>query len=217
MSTYTGNAGPFRIAVAAMVFALAVAGSPHDASAQASDQPDEVHHRNDCRLARQILVHGQPANKVAWAQDVIASCDDIQETIAQALEQHRGDEVESEALDRLVFLTTEVVDANVFEAALSIAADPAAGTIGRLQAMRVVFNQFTPLNFVDFESFVDGGGFYVLPRTGDPLVLTPLPADRGQRVIDAMDSVLDEPGLDERIEEVALGLQGIADSEVRRP
>src|ERR687886_776991 len=51
---------------------LAAVIAPHAISAQAVS--DSVKHRNDCRLAEQVLTTGEPAPRREWAQVYISYC-----------------------------------------------------------------------------------------------------------------------------------------------
>lgn len=44
--------------------------------AQTVDRSAEVHHRNQCRRAAQVIESGHPANRRAWARRYISSCGD---------------------------------------------------------------------------------------------------------------------------------------------
>jgi hypothetical protein len=53
---------------------LAVLGTSSQSLAQENDRAREVHRRNQCRLAAQVLTSGHPANKREWAEGFIGNC-----------------------------------------------------------------------------------------------------------------------------------------------
>ena len=63
--------------------------------------PGAVHHRNDCRLAEQILTQGQPAGKRDWALEIIGSCPQAEAILPSLWSAPPADEQELEALYHL--------------------------------------------------------------------------------------------------------------------
>jgi hypothetical protein len=54
--------------LSAALFAFTIgAATPVASQGHGDEQAVLVQRRNDCRLARQVLVHGQPASKRDWA------------------------------------------------------------------------------------------------------------------------------------------------------
>ncbi len=45
---------------------------------QQSEVPDSVHHRNNCRLAGQVITTGRPAAHTTWALSYIGACGDTE-------------------------------------------------------------------------------------------------------------------------------------------
>lgn len=172
--------------------ALTVAAGTADA--QQSDRPEEIHLRNQCRLANQILTHGRPATKREWALGFIQNCEGVGETIAEALDAHRGDQDQSPELEQLVFLTTRVVDLSVFDVALEIASDLAAGLVGRVQAIRVLYNQLYPMTVTTLEDFTNGQVQLHLPLSEPASEVEPLPTDAFELVASALEVVEADSG-----------------------
>lgn len=106
---------------------------------------DSIRHRNDCRLARQVLEHGHPASKRVWALSHFVSCGPEAGLVAaNVLSQHRDDEGFSRELDEIVSAATSLVDGRMAAAALEIAIDPGAGKAARVQALRLLYAQVRP-------------------------------------------------------------------------
>lgn len=167
----------FAVATAVL---LAVV-SPKMLPAQHSTHPDSVQARNDCRLAHQVLVHGQPANKYNWALTIIGDCGpEGADAIAHALRAQRSAQARSAELDDLASVASMIVDAEVFRAALQVASDETAGEAARVHAMSIIHAQITGAD-LPYEALVTD------PRTGplivgevstfEPLVVRELPAD----------------------------------------
>src|ERR1041384_5383461 len=100
----------------AYLLSAIVALTPQLSAAQAS--PDSVGHRNECRLAEQVLTTGSPAPHREWAEGYIPSCgyDLWGRTAAIAVRRNKGSSdlaLLSKQWRRLDFLR----DGAVFQAA----------------------------------------------------------------------------------------------------
>ena len=149
-------------------------------SACAQLQPDSVHHRNECRLARQILLQGQPANKRDWALNHILRCGAVGgATIAAMVSESRHHETNDPGLEQTVMLTASMRDDSIFGAALGVAQDAAAGKASRIQALRILYFQIASWMAMDpYGSFLaDSGGTYVPLSDWEMLRGTPLRPD----------------------------------------
>jgi hypothetical protein len=104
-----------KIVLLALGAAMAVSSA---ASGQAADRVAEVRHRNNCRLAAQVLTQGQPANRSAWARDYIASCPT---EAPEALAEQWTAAAEGADLNWLIQTSVRVPDERVFEAAARVA------------------------------------------------------------------------------------------------
>jgi hypothetical protein len=114
-----------------------------------------VNHRNDCRLAHQVLTNGQPAVKRSWALAIVAGCGPLGgEALAHLLREHRFDTEQNPELERIVTSATKLTDRAIYEAAIAVAQDRTAGVVGRVEALRTLYNQLTPGSFAPYESFV---------------------------------------------------------------
>ena len=98
------------------------------------ERPGDVRHRNDCRLAEQILYDGQPDVRRTWALGIIGTCDQAATLLAQLWSAPPSDDTELQALYRA---SARVGDGRVFEAAFGVAADARnAGTDPRRSPRR---------------------------------------------------------------------------------
>lgn len=138
----------------ALVLATACASAPVSPVMAQSGVPDSVHHRNDCRLAHQVLVHGRPANKRSWALARLPLCGSGSvEVLQNYLNRHRSDETYERTLDEVVTASFGLVDRNLAFAALSIAKSEASGTAARIQALRLLYAQVRPTTSVSVQGF----------------------------------------------------------------
>jgi hypothetical protein len=138
----------------------------------------DVHHRDECRLAHQILTLGQPANKREWALDRIGTCGpEGGEALATQFQAKRLANDDTPELEDLVIAARDFVDGNLYRAALGIASDGTAGTAARVDAIRIIFGMLRPGTRATYEEFADAettitGAFTVQPTYGTPLPTT---------------------------------------------
>jgi hypothetical protein len=181
------------------------------------DYADE-HHRNDCRLAGQVLTLGQPADRRAWALETAPTCGASGgQALAAVLDGQHGaaDGVELEAL---VFATSRMRDGSVFQAGLRLGADAGAGDAARAAGWRVALYQLVPGSYaapVEVEEGDFAGGADEASSAA-PVAGAPLPADAAAQarqavqgsqaaaatVREAMDRLLAAAELEERIARV---------------
>lgn len=109
------------------------------ASAQAN--PGEVRHRNDCRLATQVLTLGRPADRYDWALTTIGTCADAGATVAHVWESPPTGEGE---LQRLYESTARIKDGRVFTAVFDVAEDRSQASLIRLAALGAVVTLVQP-------------------------------------------------------------------------
>lgn len=113
------------------------------------ERPGDVRHRNDCRLAEQILYDGQPDVRRTWALGIIGTCDQAATLLAQLWSAPPSDDTELQALYRA---SARVGDGRVFEAAFGVAADAGMPAPTRVAALGVVVSSVHPeviLSLVD--------------------------------------------------------------------
>jgi hypothetical protein len=107
-----------------------------------TDRPDEVHLRNDCRLAAQVLNTGQPANKREWAIGTISLC--AQEgppILARMWSQVTSDSAQA---DSILDLSSRLRDARIAEAATAVAKDAGKTDAVRLAAIVLLIRYADP-------------------------------------------------------------------------
>lgn len=115
----------------------------------------DVHHRNDCRLARQVLTLGQPANKRPWALGVIPRCGpDGGSVLAAMLAAYQRASADTTGLAMVAFTAGTLVDYQILNSALAVVSDPASPPVVRVQAIRVVYHQFSPGQLASYDEFV---------------------------------------------------------------
>jgi hypothetical protein len=146
--------------------------------------PDSVKHRNDCRLATQVLTTGHPAAKYQWALDKSWTCPEAAPAIAQRLESHATSR-DTAALNALTAPTMYLRDGRIFAVALRIAGSKAASPEARVFAVRTLIyalrpdGQITYAALITPDAFCYGGGpsFHQKFTQGSPL-----PSDYVQQV-----------------------------------
>lgn len=103
---------------------------------------DSIQHRNECRRAVQVLRTGSPGHRLGWATSYVTRCRDAGPDLAALV----LDPARTEARDMGVFvrLASMLVDADVFDAALTVAADERRTAAARVQAIRVMHEMLMP-------------------------------------------------------------------------
>lgn len=118
--------------------------------------PDSILQRNECRLAHQVLTLGQPADRREWALDVIDRCGDLGgEAIASLIREYRNVSQPGGELEQVVRRTRYLVSPMIFDAAWEVAMDAGAGTVARVQSIRILLTQLSPGTLAPYESFRD--------------------------------------------------------------
>lgn len=164
----------------------------------------DVHHRNDCRLAHQVLTHGQPAVRRAWALEVAPGCGALGgQALAAALEELRNASAGAE-LEAVVYAASRLTDATVFQAALRLGSDAGAGPDARVAAWRVVQYQLVPGSYDEPAPAGDGAftGGAREASTAAPLPGAPLPADRLDRARQAAEGAVAAGGAAQALDDV---------------
>lgn len=106
------------------------------ATAQLPKESEEVHARNDCRLAVQTLTKGHPAPKSDWALGIIFTCDETGGAALQSL--WATPPTDSVALDALMWASARLVDQRVYLGARAVATSAGAPRAVRIAALRVL-------------------------------------------------------------------------------
>lgn len=170
--------------IAAVVLALL----PRAAVAQ---RVDEVQHRNECRLAAQVITTGNPASKTVWAASRIGTCGAAAgAAVADGLRANRASR-DMAVLSRLGDVAVVLRDGAMFEAATSILEDAGASPEARVFASRVLVLGLQPHLYVTYPQLAEGdcygafrGGDATPTRGGAPISsgLVERARDAGRRV-----------------------------------
>lgn len=121
---------------------LAVGLLPLAASAQANS--DSIKHRNDCRLAIQVITTGQPAARSDWAMTFVRECAGFPAALRNSLSAARNSR-DTAALARLTAPADWLRDGDVFTAAFELARDRGASPVARVFAIRVMMWVYLPV------------------------------------------------------------------------
>ena len=146
------------------------------------DRPGEVALRNDCRLAQQVLIHGQPANKYDWAITFVENCGtEGAIAVAAELRELRHSHSRTVHLDQLVEIAQRMIDPELLGAAREIAADEQAGEAARIHAIRLLVAQVADMD-LPYEAFtphsMNGGNLALGAVTSrGASILRPLPVE----------------------------------------
>lgn len=126
------------------IFFLAAAGtlllSSTSLFAQGAGDPDDKHHRNDCRLALQIVETGHPAPHREWAYSLLPGCDATTGPAAVAALWSGRRSVGKDEWSLLVRTTYEFHDRRIFLALRNTAENTGADTDVRLDALALLFS-----------------------------------------------------------------------------
>jgi hypothetical protein len=139
---------PFAVV---LVCASALSLVPVQSSAQ--DQganPLMVKHRNDCRLAAQVLIIGEPHTKRDWARGYIANCED--EGPSAIVQEWRRVPADTAAVVQLMRASTAIRDMRIYEQVRSVAVDRSRADVVRVGAMHVLDSYVDPHHAGWFES-----------------------------------------------------------------
>lgn len=188
-----------------LTFALsALAGSTsRDAAAQAN--PDSVKHRNNCRLASQVVAKGAPDPKRTWAFGYIRECDDPEsKAAALAVLGQLRTSTDTSAIHYATAILVRVRDGDIFAATLSIAGDKTASVPMRVFALMALSRLQDDFAAPDYGLFIRdrlgplnshigscaAQGVHAVPyRSGT----TPMPADYRQQIVTIARRVRDDP------------------------
>jgi len=131
---------------------VVTACAPAAMTAQAN--PDSVHHRNNCRLAEQVLSTGHPAPREEWALGIVWNCRDAGPVLATRLTDARAS-TDSAYLNALTAPLIQIRDGQVFAAGLALAGDRAASLPARVAAIRAVMYAVRPGGYVNPAALAD--------------------------------------------------------------
>lgn len=160
---------------------------PETAAAQRErrgTEKDDVHLRNNCRLAAQVLETGYPPPHRRWALDQILACEQTGGTALATV--WRVAPVDRSALARLMYVSRAMRDRRVFDATVVAALDQARPTLVRLAAISVLTSFADSVVQPRLDVLENPPPHYVLDTRLDfPVTLgaEPLAADTPHRVL----------------------------------
>lgn len=151
-----------------------------NASAQVPRERENVHVRNDCRLAAKTLETGHPAPHSAWALRVIGRCDESAGSALQRL--WASPPSDSAALEELYHPSATVRDRRIFEATTAAARALNTSALARITALRVLkaYTDPTVVTTLDYLRPRPTGRGQIMAITDHVVQLEgaePLPAD----------------------------------------
>ena len=173
--------------------------------ARAQVNPDSILHRNECRLAAQVLTTGQPANKTGWALDLIPLCGATGgSAVAELVRRHARATAPSE-FEPLVELATQLRDRAVYNAALAVATDTRATEPARIQSIRILAAQLNPMPTavrMSYLYYAGTAGDSTKVYIGETIAAaddghfegSPLPPNAYDETARAMTNLVDQPG-----------------------
>ncbi len=135
----------------ALLFAVASGGSKASAQQDSNWAPfADVHLRNACRLAVQVLTKGEPKNRTEWALREIPRCGPLAgQVVGDRL--RNATLADRASLDLLIGTTWGLQDATLFNDALDVAESSAAPEHARIEALRVLLGIVAPDLYVSYE------------------------------------------------------------------
>jgi hypothetical protein len=112
---------------------------------------EDVHLRNDCRLAVQVLTRGEPANKREWALDTIDHCDESgPPVLARMWRQVAAD---SASVGHMIYRSVRLRDQRVYDVVFDIARDPSVPALKRAAALYLLGRWAHPGFSLPFRQF----------------------------------------------------------------
>jgi hypothetical protein len=118
--------------------------------------PLMVKHRNDCRLAAQILTTGEPHTRRDWARGYIAACGN--EGPPAIVQEWRNVPSDTAAVVQLMRASTAIRDMRIYEQVRIVALDRSRADVVRVGAMHVLDSYADPHHAGWFLSMPPAGG-----------------------------------------------------------
>jgi hypothetical protein len=123
--------------------AAAILFGPNESRAQEHGaNPLLVKHRNDCRLAAQVLTAGEPRTKRDWARAYIRNCEN--EGPPAIVAEWRHVPTDTAAVLQLMRASTAIRDVRIYEQVRAVAADRSRPVLIRVGAMHVLDSYVDP-------------------------------------------------------------------------
>jgi hypothetical protein len=124
-----------------------------EASAQAD--PDQIHRRNNCRLAEQVIRTGHPENKTAWAWEYLPSCPrGMQVPLLVIRMRQARQSTNAELVATALLRASTMRDGTLFREVMNIAADPQASVTARVYAFVTLDAIYDPSRHPRYDLFL---------------------------------------------------------------
>jgi len=112
---------------------------------------EDVQLRNDCRLAVQVLTHGQPANKREWALDTIDRCDESGPPVLARM--WREVPADSASVGHMIYRSVYMRDRRVYDVVSVLARDHSVPALKRAAALHLLGRWARPGFTLDYGQF----------------------------------------------------------------
>lgn len=133
--------------LALLILAIGLFAAPARAQS-ANERPGVVQHRNNCRLAAQVLSTGEPRTKAEWARGYIVDCADEGPPILAA--QWRTVRADTGAVAGLVWRSARLADSRIYQQARAVVLDRSKPDVVRVGAMFVLDSYVNPSHAATF-------------------------------------------------------------------
>jgi hypothetical protein len=209
---------PIKAMTIGAIFAISNWGSPAFAQDTAAWPPfRDMHLRNACRLASQVLTKGQPANHTEWALGVLPRCGPLAgQVVVERLRNTQSTQSARDSLKLLIGVTWGLQDAALFDGAVAVAQDPAAPEFARVEALRVLHGILLPGQYVSYEAMT-GHSLEWTDSFDEPVYHgDPLPSNYLARLTDVTDRIGQDSATPTDVRTAAQGVAGAARACARR-
>lgn len=150
------NVGAFHMELSLLLAALLVSAAPLCGQSE-SAHPLAVKHRNNCRLAVQTLITGEPHTKADWARTYVRDCPE--EGPPALVQEWRTVDDDTAKVVQLIRASVAIRDARIYEQLRAVVRDPSRTDVVRVGAMHVLHRYVEPTS---------GGWFWGVRPPADP-------------------------------------------------
>jgi hypothetical protein len=140
-----------RLGVIALVGLSARPATGQDPEHRQQRESEDVHLRNDCRLAVQVLTRGEPSNKREWALDTIDRCDESGPPVLARM--WREVAADSASLGHTIYRSVYMRDRRVYDVITGIARDRSVPALKRAAALHLLVRWARPGLSLQFRRF----------------------------------------------------------------